>query len=169
MSFRTDRISLDSLVADPGDVEDGDLWYRSDLNVFRVRRNGVTTSISPGFGTEFQEASSEAQIDSTSTTYVQKLRLTIPAIPAGRYRVAWQLELKTSSAAKSVYARIQVDDDGARIPLEVESRRLRFEAISGFAYFDLTAAAHFVDVDYRAAAGATASVRSARLEFWRVS
>lgn len=36
---------LGSLAADPAGPQDGSIWYRSDTDVFRVRANGVTTTL----------------------------------------------------------------------------------------------------------------------------
>jgi len=45
MALQINGILLDSVTADPVSPTDGEIWYNSTLNRFRVRRNGVTESL----------------------------------------------------------------------------------------------------------------------------
>ena len=38
-------VNLKGLTADPTDVQNGDIWFRSDINSLRIRINGVTYQI----------------------------------------------------------------------------------------------------------------------------
>ena len=42
---RCQKLHLEPLTADPSNLEDGDLWYRSDLDTFRARKNGATVTV----------------------------------------------------------------------------------------------------------------------------
>jgi len=52
MSLATESILFDSLTVDPATPPDGLVWYRSDLNQFRQRANGVTTTLGGGGSSE---------------------------------------------------------------------------------------------------------------------
>lgn len=118
------------------------------------------------FGTAFDYSEDDTESQTTSVAYVQKFRLTTGTLPAGDYRVGFQFELHTSSAAKSVYARVQVDD--TTTIRAVESRDIYYDAHCGFKKLALSNATHTIDIDYYAAAGATAYIKSCRVEIWRV-
>jgi hypothetical protein len=45
---KVNNLGLDELTADPSPLSDGMFWYRSDLDEYRVRRNGVTESVALG-------------------------------------------------------------------------------------------------------------------------
>ena len=45
MALHINGIILDSLSSDPGSPVDGEIWYNSTLNRFRVRRNGSTEDL----------------------------------------------------------------------------------------------------------------------------
>jgi hypothetical protein len=52
------------------------------------------------FGSELQDAASEGETSTDSTSWVQKLRITTPTVPAGRYRIGWAYEWNYESAAQ---------------------------------------------------------------------
>lgn len=127
------------------------------------------------FGAQFQDAASEGESETSSTSWVQKLRLTTPSIPAGRYRVGWHYEWNYASAANDALVQVQVDDDAAKILMEMtqeppDAGSDQWNNKGGFGYVDLAAGAHTVDLDYRAGNGLySITIRKARLELWRVS
>ena len=43
---------LGSFTSDPGSLADGDMWYRSDTDVVRLRANGATISLGSGVATD---------------------------------------------------------------------------------------------------------------------
>lgn len=43
--FNLHTVNLEGLTADPTDVQDGDVWYRSDVPALKCRINGVTKTV----------------------------------------------------------------------------------------------------------------------------
>jgi len=124
-------------------------------------------------GSRQQDAASEGTSSTSSEAFVQKIRLTTPSIPAGRYRVGWHYEWNYASAANDALVQVQVDDTTTLMEMCQEPSDAgtdQWNNKSGFGYIDLTAATHFIDLDYRAGnALYSIAIRRARLEFWRVS
>jgi hypothetical protein len=126
---------------------------------------------SPVFGTEAQIASSEGDSTTTGTTYVSKLLLTTPSIPAGNYHVVWSIEAAASSSNRDIG--IAVYGDGA-LAAEHSERLVvanYFVSVSGVGNGAMGAGVHTVELFFRRAGGssATITVRRARIEFWRIS
>lgn len=124
-------------------------------------------------GSRQQDAASEGESSTSSTSYVQKVRLTTPSVPAGRYRVGWHYEWNYASSANDALAQVQVDDTTVIMEMSQEPPDAgtdQWNNKAGFGYVDLTAGSHFVDLDYRAGnALYSMAIRRARLELWRVS
>lgn len=120
------------------------------------------------------EAESLAESSTTSVSFVQKVRYTTPSsVPAGRYRVGWSYEWKYDSISNDILVQCQVDDDAGMILLAQNQEpqdSLSWIPVGGFGYVTLGAGTHFADLDYRAGnALYSASIRRARVEFWRLS
>ncbi len=166
-----EEINLDPLTADPAGV--GALRYRGDLGEFRLRdAAGVFNPRSGGalFGTAWQYAASEAVSTTTSNSYQEKVKLTTPVLVAGDYLVGWSALLCTASANKNFQARVQVDDTTTLTEIQYRNAIADQDyVLSGFAKVTLTAASHFIDLDYSSLVGSSTSIRWARLAFWRVS
>jgi len=126
---------------------------------------------SPVFGTEAQIGSSEGDSTTTGTTYISKLLLTTPSIPAGNYHVTWSIEAAASSSNRDIG--IALYGDG--VLAAEHSERLvvanYFVSVSGVANGAMGAGVHTVELFFRRAGGssATITVRRARIEFWRIS
>ena len=128
----------------------------------------------PVFGTEAQDEESLSESQNSTTTWEQKVRITMPAeTPAGKYRIGVSYNWWYSSSTQDFEGRVQVDDTTEVFTHKEEPQDTGTDqrrAASGFAYVDLTAAAHTIDLDYRSALGGnTAGILNARLEVWRVS
>lgn len=133
--------------------------------------SGVAT-VSTIFGAEYQSAASEGESSTTSALFQQKLRLTTPSVPAGNYLIQWFYEHAMSGDDKQFGYRTQIDDTTTMCEGIIENKGQyadsQWRAQSGFYAATLTAAAHNIDLDYRAE-GDTAYIRRARLVIWRVS
>jgi len=70
MSLATEDILFDSRTSDPSVLVDGMIWYRSDLKQYRLRKNGITVSLT--------ESSS---IASSQGNFIQTI-LTVPTLTA---------------------------------------------------------------------------------------
>ena len=125
------------------------------------------------FGDYSVYAESLGQDDNPTTTFVQKVRLTTQAVPAGNYRISWSYTWGLSSNSNDFAARIEQDDT-----LLIYSHRqepkdpaaTQQHAGGGFAQVTLVQGIHTFDLDYAAiTGGTTARIAWARLEFWSVS
>lgn len=130
----------------------------------------ITVS-SPVFGTYFNDAASEASSNTTSTTFQNKLTLSVTAVPAGNYRIGWYFEWNRSATTSDFIGQVQIDDSTVIMQMNVEiSDNTTWHTEGGFYVASLTSGNHHIDLDYRSeVATATSYIRRARLEFWRVS
>lgn len=151
-------------------------WFK-DLFVSGVITDGTNSETIANilgatiFGSNFSQAESLAQSDTTSGTYQQKLRLTTGTLPIGKYRIGWNFEWLHSSGAGDFQARVQVDDTTDLMVANIEPQEVvAWHPVGGFAYYDVASPAVInVDIDYSSENANTASIRKARLEVWRVS
>jgi hypothetical protein len=120
------------------------------------------------FGTEYKYAEDNSESSTSSTSYIQKLRLTTDSVPAGDYRVGWSMDAKTSNKNKTVEFKIEVDDTTV---LDEDSTDLNnYTHHSGFDKITLASGVHTIDVDMkRTDSPASCYVRNVRLEFWRIT
>lgn len=128
-------------------------------------QNGASTL------TTYYDAS-ETVSSTTSTSYIQKVRLTLSNIVAGTYVIWYSAELRNSSTTRPSAMRVQVDDatticeartardDGDSSTVDEEDD---WQAISGHVRLALTSGAHTIDLDYKRTRTGTASIRRARI------
>jgi len=125
------------------------------------------------FGFNFYDASSEYESYTNSTEYVEKLKMSLSNIPAGKYRIGWFYEWAQENSNWRFESRVQLDDTTTLCEIKIrpsESSWESWETNSGFAYQTLTSGNHTVDIDYCTSKwNKTSGIRKARLEFWRVS
>ena len=118
--------------------------------------------------TEYQDAASNDESSTTNTTFVQKLRMSTPSLPLGKYRIGWQLEFKNNHRRGGEY-RVQINDSTTIAQAEGTDRTTRgFTTESGFYYASGVSGVQNIDIDFRAVRG-TSFVQAARLEIWRIS
>ena len=145
--------------------------YNTTLNDLEVY-NGINWNSATIFGARYDTTSSDNESSTTSTSWVQKLRLTISDISTGNYRVGWYAEIRSNSTSSDAQFRVQGNDsvDLCNVNIEPQDGTSYFP-VSGFIVAALSdAASYYVDIDYSSEnAAATAYIRRARLEFWRVS
>lgn len=129
------------------------------------------------FGSEFQYIQDAAISQTTSTTYQEKLSVTISGatgsgIPAGDYRVGFSYEWRQSKQDNEFWARIRVDDTVTIFEREISP----FVDVSfwnlttSFYYYpSLASGTHTIDMDYKTSNGSSVSyIKNAKIEFWRV-
>lgn len=107
---------------------------------------------------------------STSTTYVNKVTLTVSGIPPGIYRASWYYEYNFPVSNFALFTRVQMDDTTqlAEVAQRASSAADWFAA-SGFGYVTITGAYHHLDLDYRSdKTGTAAGIRRSRLELRRI-
>lgn len=127
----------------------------------------------PKFGQNFQEASSLGITSTTSTDYVQKLRMTTPSLPIGKYRIGVSYAWRKNSTFSDFLGRVQVNDTTTLIEhaQEPKEKDVSQKAIAcGFAYYEVTSAEILnIDLDFATESSQQADISYARLEIWRVS
>lgn len=124
------------------------------------------------FGTQFQQVQDETVSTTNGTTYLNKLTLTTPVIPAGTYRIGWTWRHTVASTSTSIQVRVQLDATDTLIEHQEELQDATNQISNGgFAHRTLTNAAHTITMDYRRQLGTAANVSIAdtRLEIWRVA
>ncbi|MBW2416824.1 MAG: hypothetical protein JRG76_20190 [Deltaproteobacteria bacterium] len=131
---------------------------------------GETGPTGPDPFADYQYASSESVSATTALVYQNKLSVTTADLPAGNYRIGYSLELTSSHRAGTSDFRIRVD--GATTLTEASSNAPgssnRFSTYGGFSIQPLAAGVHSIEVDFKANAANTASIRRARVEIYPV-
>jgi hypothetical protein len=119
------------------------------------------------FGSEYGDAESASESETTSTSFTEKLSHTTGTLPNGRYRIGYSCELSQASSGNLALVEVKV---GATIIAEASMESdSDYHSVGGFAYMDLSGAQTLV-INYRTNnATNAAKVRRARLEIWRVS
>jgi hypothetical protein len=123
--------------------------------------------VSPGFS----QTSSDSQSSTTSTTPVQKVRLTTGTlVSAAVYRIGWSFEWQHGSGSTNADYRVQINDTTSIMEATMEPQDVsNWHPVGGFYYVTGAGASVNIDLDYWAATGGTTYIRRARLEIWRVS
>ena len=123
------------------------------------------------FGEEYTYAEDRTASTTSSTTPVQKLRLTTPNVPLGSYRVKASFLWNLNSASNDFRAQLELDDTLLLWSMSAEPKDASTtEDINGAAtaQFLLGAGEHTIDLDYYVETGTTTGrIKEARLEFWR--
>ena len=129
----------------------------------------VSTGGSTVFGSEYLDVESETESSTSSTQYVQKVTMTTNDLPNGKYRIGWYVEANATSTKGSVETQVDrggvVLGNGRHEPKDsnnwIECSGFRTETISGI---------QTIQLQFKRSGGnATAKVRRARLEIWRIS
>lgn len=125
------------------------------------------------FGTEYHENSLDSSGTTSSTSFVQRVRLTTGSVVAGDYYIGWGYQWNLDTLQRDFIGQVELDDttvlmDHRQEPADAGSDQLH--ALAGFAIVTLTAAIHTVDIDFSVANGGdVATISNARLILYRVS
>lgn len=143
------------------------------IDAGQVQRK-VQTDTVEGIPHDHQHVSSDAQSDTTSTTYVNKLTLNIGAL-TGTYRIIWSAEVNTTSAGKPCGIRVENTTDVATLA-EMEPYNAvtgQWANASGHVEIVMAGVAKAIAIEFKAGSGggppATASIRRARMSLQRVA
>lgn len=154
----------------PANVNDGDVlaYEASSGNWVNVTGGGGGGGGSV-FGSEHHEVSSDTESSTTSTTNQTKATMTTSSLPNGKYRIGWFCEMKSSSNKSSAEMEVKLGSTvigtGRFEPKDANN----WEAYSGH-YYDTISGVQTIDLNYsREGGSATASIRRARIEIWRIS
>jgi len=122
------------------------------------------------WGTQRQNAESLGTSTNANTTYVNKVTLTTPVLPAGRYMITWYCEVSTGTTNRDPQTRLQVDGVTQAENTNRQTVANQWESRGGTREFNLSAAAHTLALDFsRGSSSATISIRRASISIWRIS
>lgn len=139
-----------------------------------VQGSGVLLQGEQGvFGDYRQDAASDGVSTTSSSAYQNKVTMTTPNLPPGRYRIGWSCDYASDKAARSVRLRVLAGGTTIAEPMpNVGPGANDFFPACGFGYTQ-TSGVTTVTLDFSTQAGGGptyhVSVRNARLELWRVS
>lgn len=156
----------------PGGPEDENVYLTRDGSgnvVFRDANHGGTEYTLKQLAKEVASGSSDAQSNTTATSYQQKLKATATYV-AGTYLILWYAEVSLGAGNKLLNMRVQIDDATTIAESSVRPAVSGYwESLSGFYRVALTAASHDIDIDWRSnAATYTSSIRNAKVQVMRV-
>lgn len=145
-----------------------------------LRADGAWAAPAPVFGSEYDYEEKTTESSTSSTSFQQYMRLATASLPAGTYRIGWQVSFTGSDSSESLEVRVQVDDTTNLISPGVSPNSMhvepnddsgdRNEVASGFRHVTLTAGTHNIDIDFLSEESEnTAYIRHGQIEIWRVS
>jgi len=108
----------------------------------------------------------------TPPTYINKLTLTTPSIPAGDYRISVYYNWSHSHVGTDFIARVQLDTSTTIFSHQAEPKDPNANQLYGFSGFDnntLTTGIHTLNLEFASSFGGTARISNARLEIFRIS
>ena len=153
-------------------VTDLNPFFTAGTNITFSGTDVLTINSTAGggvFGSEFQQASFDASSTTSSTTFVQVLKMSIGTVPSGTYRVGWSVEIEQSTTDGGQY-RVQ-ENDTTDLGFGFNDSSVGPEKIDmgGFKYLTAYTGGTDIDIDIKVFVGGTTKVENTRLEFWRVS
>ena len=142
----------------------------SELSMVKFDPEAVTIESILIFGTFYKYIESLGSTVTTSTSYIQKLRMTTDYLPDGYYRVGVFYNLSNSSNNGEMGARLQIDDITT---VEENSFAIQANNTSNPKVFytpiqiQLSEGIHTIDLDFKNISGIT-TISGVKLESWRV-
>ena len=158
------------------DVSDVSASSPSSGEVLQFSAGSWTNATAPTgtFGTEFNQASSEGESSTSSTTFQSKVNIKISSgLPNGTYRIGWYCEPFTQD--KDVGCEVQIERDDSTILSSMvtseQNDQPTRDSFSGFRYETVNTGGITIDINWRRTPikDGTAYIRRARIEIWRVS
>jgi len=120
------------------------------------------------FGQDYQSVASDAESGTTSSTYLDKVSLTTPAL-TGTYLISWQTCLENSSPNKTSTARLENVTDSSTLSGEhnqIEGAN-DCRVVSGFGEVVFTGSAKTFKIQWKTSGG-TATTSQSRITIWRI-
>lgn len=157
----------DGLANDLPNLAQGKVWV-GDSDGHPVEQTAI-------FGTHYDEASSEGDSSHTGDVdWEEKLTKTFNTLPDGKYRIGFYYEWKYNDASAAWFGgRIQINNVTTPHEIYQEPKdATNWYSESGFMHHTVSSGPENVrvDIDYKTyRSGATAYIRKARVEIWRVS
>jgi hypothetical protein len=142
-------------------------------NIINTLDPGPSADNSAYFGRYYQYAAQEAEVSTTSTTYVTKLQLSTDVIPAGNYRIGYYYEYRSTTAGKYIGVQVIIDNSTVIHTLyqnPTDNLATNSFPISGFAVVPLTNAIHQININLLSSDGkSTQYLKRTHLEAYRIS
>lgn len=126
----------------------------------------------PDFENEYyyQYAESLGSSSTSSTTFQNKITLSTPVLPAGKYRIGWTYQFSVSAADRRAEHRVQYDSTNVWTSNPEESRKDYYVPVAGSLVVTFsTSDSHSITLDYRCDNAASTAIQNAALEIWRVN
>jgi hypothetical protein len=151
--------------------------YLFDVLTASASGTGEGAGFNVVYGSEFQYIQDDTESQTNSTTYQEKLNLTLSGvtgygIPAGDYRIAWSYEWRQSKQYQTFWGRIQLDDSETLFEREISPFvDISFWNVTTMFYYypAMPSGVHTVCLDYKTSdVGTVSYIRHAKIEFWRV-
>lgn len=124
------------------------------------------------FGTDYNYIEDQNRITTTSTTFVQRLRLTVDLSRRGNYRISTSFTWDLDNVNRDILARLELDDsrlvwEFREEPTDPAITQQRF-AMGTEDLIIPSDGIHTVDLDFAVSSPpATAGIDQAKIEFWR--
>lgn len=128
-----------------------------------------------GYGSQYHFAKSTTLTATTNAAFTEKLRLTTPSVPTGRYRVAVNFQIyNLSGQTRPLNVRSWLDVNTnvwytSRIEVAFLNGAATTEIYHAFEIFTLTQGSHIVAVDYASPNGANVGLGVTKIELMRIS
>lgn len=130
----------------------------------------LTFAVVDLFGSEYQFESDETESTTTDMTFVNKLTLTTPSIPAGNYRGSITCAITNDTNNKVVTIETVLDGNNVNESSFSPRNGGDFIVKTVFSNDTITSGAHTLDLNFKAGGtGGTAKIKNARIEIFRVS
>ena len=144
-----------------------------ELNLFTTKLTGTETNngilnLTKAGCVGGWSASSLGVSSTTSTTYQQKLRLSLTNLVAGTYTVSWHGQIQHSDTITAQRVRAQIELDNTTVLSEAQNNWDFPHTFSGVWVGSLGAGNHTFDVDYSAVSAGTASISQVHIFAQRV-
>lgn len=140
------------------------------VDMIATDAGGGAADVTNLFGSEYETAASEADSSTTSSSFVEKLKLTTASLTGGTYRIGWYCEINNTDNTGKINVQVQLDDTTNLADVVFEPKDPNnFIMQSGFSEQVLSAATHDIDIDFNQNGSGTAHIRKVRIEIWRVA
>lgn len=126
------------------------------------------------FGGEFQSEELTTISSTSSTSYIQRQRMTTPNLPNGTYRISFLTLHRASSTRVTNFVRIQINDsttlfNGQDFGKETkDNNSVQREHYNGFDFYTGSGVLN-IDIDFKKNGSGTAYINYSRLSIWRIN
>lgn len=138
------------------------------FSIIKVEPEEQVTESILKFGTQYTYIESSGLTTTTSTEYIQKVRLTTGLVPEGFYRVGCFFIVYPEVSNNDIGVQLLLDNS-TTIEETVESRSTSSRQSSYiFKQIQLTSGIHNIDLNIKGTTGSLIYIKNTRIEFWRL-